>query len=90
MKRTAQQSKLLHAIFDDFARSYPEWSGVQWKAFLVSLFPAFLAEADGDAIPAPTQRESTAKMDASRCAELIECCLWLGAVTGVAFSHDCN
>ena len=90
MKCSQVAFKKAHAIFGDFARAFPGTTAVEWKAALLSLFPAFLAEADGDPIPPPAPRESTLSMDSARMNELIEFVTWLGVEIGVAFQHDCD
>lgn len=87
-RRTPGQSKAAHALFTAFARHYPGTTKDEWKAALLSLFPAFLAEADGEPIPPPADVESTREMTAERCAELIEFLLWLGTEIGVSFRRD--
>lgn len=87
MKCSPKQFKMLHAIVADFARTYPGYTPVQWKELLVTIFPAFLAQADGLPLSVPPRRASTLSMDVERMSELIECCLWLGSEIGVVFSH---
>ncbi len=86
--RSDQQFKLLHAVIGDIARAYPEWTAAQWKAYLITLAPSFIAEASGFPIPPPHARESTMTMDAYRMNDMIECCMWLGSEIGVEFKCD--
>lgn len=88
MKCSPDAFRCAHAIFNDFARAFPGTTAAQWKVALLCLFPAFLAEANGDPIPAPAPRESTLEMDGPRMNELIEMCLWLGAEVGVEFKDS--
>lgn len=88
MKCSPEAFRCAHALFGDFARSFPGTTAAQWKIALCCLFPAFLAEAEGREIPPPAPRESTLEMDGARMNELIECMLWLGAEVGVEFRDD--
>ena len=90
MRASPEAFRKLHAIFGDFARAYPGTSSAEWKEALVSLLPAFLAEAEGRPIPVSLPRESTRTMAAWRMDNLIEMCLWLGAEIGVVFKDDCK
>lgn len=88
MKCSPEAFRCAHALFGDFARAFPGTTAAQWKVALLCLFPAFLAEANGEPIPPPAPRESTLEMDAYRMNELIEFCLWLGAEIGVEFKDS--
>lgn len=74
---------MAHALFSDYARAFPGFTTSQWKEFLITIFPAFLAEAEGRPIPPPIPRESTLTMSAETMSNLIEMCLWLGAELGI-------
>lgn len=85
MKCSPEAFRLLHAVFGDFARAFPGTTALEWKAALLTLAPAFIAQADGRPIPTLGPRRSTLELSTGEVNEAIECCMWLGAELGVSF-----
>lgn len=88
MRASRPQFKKLHALYGDYARAFPGTTSAQWKEVLGSLYPAFLAEAEGRPIPEPAPRESTLAMSGHTMNDVIEFAQWLGCCIGVEFPED--